>query len=50
MTSSQSDLAARLRHKWETDRREIKETAASERRRLGESLTNTARNAWRGPG
>ena len=49
MTSSQSDLAARLRQKWETDRREIEETAADELRRLGESLSSAARSAQRQP-
>ena len=47
MTSSQSDLAARLRQKWETDRREIEETGAAELRRLGESLSNAASSAQR---
>ena len=47
MTSSQSDLAARLRQKWETDRKEIEETGAQELRRLGESLSNAARSAQR---
>ncbi len=41
------DLAARLRQKWETDRREIEETAAAELRRLGESLSSAASSAQR---
>ena len=47
MTSSQSDLAARLRQQWETDRREIEETGAQELRRLGKSLSAAASNAQR---
>ena len=47
MTSSQNDLAARLRRKWETDRREIEETGVTELRRLGESLNSAARSAQR---
>ena len=47
MTSSQSDLAARLRRKLETDRREIEETAAAQLRRLGESLSSAASSAQR---
>ena len=35
MTSSQNDLAAWLRRKWETDRREIEETGVTELQRLG---------------
>ena len=45
MTSSQSDLAARLRQQWETDRREIEEAGTKELRRLGESWSNAARSA-----
>ena len=45
MTSSQNDLAARLRRKLETDRREIEETATAELQRLGESLSSAARSA-----
>ena len=40
-------MAARLRQKWETERREIEETGAEELRRLGESLSSAARNAHR---
>ena len=47
MTSSQSDLTARLRRKWETARQEIEETAAAQLRRLGESLSSAARSAQR---
>ena len=47
MTSSQSDLAARLRQKWETDRREIEEAGVTELRRLGESLSSAATSAQR---
>jgi hypothetical protein len=47
MTSSQNDLAAWLRRKWETDRREIEETGVTELRRLGESLNSAARSAQR---
>ena len=47
MTSSPSDLAARLRRKWETDRREIEETGVTELRRLGESLSSAATSAQR---
>ena len=47
MTSSQCDLAARLRRKLETDRREIEETATAELQRLGESLSSAARSAQR---
>ena len=38
-------MAARLRRKLETDRREIEETAAAELRRLGESLSSAASSA-----
>ncbi|MCY4600658.1 MAG: hypothetical protein OXF27_12160 [Acidobacteria bacterium] len=47
MTSSQNDLAARLRRKLETDRREIEETATAELQRLGESLSSAASSAQR---
>ena len=47
MTSSQSDLTARLRRRLETERLEIEETAASKLRRLGESLSNVASSALR---
>ena len=47
MISSQSDLATRLRQKWENDRKEIEETAAQELRRLGESLSSAASSAQR---
>ena len=47
MTSTPSDLAARLRQKWERDRKEIEETGTQELRQLGESLSNAARSAQR---
>ncbi len=47
MTSTQSDLAARLRQKWETDRQEIERTGAAELRRLGESWSSAASSAQR---
>ena len=47
MTSSQSDLTARLRQKLATERQQIEETAARELRRLGESLSVTATSAQR---
>ena len=47
MTSTRSDLSARLRQKWETDRRQIEEAGAQELRRLGESLSSAARSAQR---
>ena len=47
MTSSQNDLAARLRRKLETDRREIEQTATAELQRLGESLSSAASSAQR---
>ena len=40
-------MPARLRRKWETDRREIEETGAQELRRLGESLSSAASGAQR---
>ena len=47
MTSTQSDLTARLRRRLETDHQEFEETAASELRRLGESLSAVASDALR---
>ena len=47
MTSSQNDLAARLRRKLETDRREIEQTATAELQRLGASLSSAASSAQR---
>ena len=47
MTSTQSDLTSRLRRRLETDHREIEETAASELRKLGESLRSVANGALR---
>ena len=47
MTSSQNDLAARLRRKLETDRREIEKTATAELQKLGESLAGAAQRAQR---
>ena len=47
MTSSQSDLAERLRQKLETERLEIEKTAGRELRRLGESLNGVASDALR---
>ena len=47
MTSSQNDLAARLRRKWETDRREIEEAGVTQLRRLGESFSGAAQRAQR---
>ena len=40
-------MSARLRQKWETDRREIEKAGAAELRQLGESLGNAARSAQR---
>ena len=40
-------MAARLRQKWETDRREIEEAGVTELRRLGESLSSAATSAQR---
>ena len=47
MISTQSDLSARLRQQWETDRREIEQTGAAELQRLGESLSSAASSARR---
>ena len=47
MTSSQSDLTARLQQRLETERQQIEETAARELRRLGESLNGVASDALR---
>jgi len=47
MTSSQNDLAARLRRKWETDRQQIEKTATAELQKLGESLSSAAQRAQR---
>ena len=40
-------MSARLRQKWETDRKGIEETVAAQPRRLGESWSNAARSAQR---
>ena len=42
MTSNPNELTARVRNRMEADRRQIEETAASELRRLGESLRAVA--------
>ena len=47
MTSHPNDVTARLRRRLETERQEIEETAASELRRLGESLSAVASDALR---
>ena len=47
MTSHPNDLTARLRSRLETDRRQIEETAASELKRLGESLRSIANGELR---
>ena len=47
MTSSPNDLTSRLRRRLETERQQIEETAASELRRLGESLSAVASDALR---
>ncbi len=47
MTSSQSDLAARLRKRQEAERQQIEEMTAQQLRRLGESLSSAARSAQR---
>ena len=47
MTSNPNDLTARLRSRLEADRQQIEETAASELRRLGESLRAVANDALR---
>ncbi len=40
-------MSARLRQKWETDRREIEQTGTAPRRRLGESWSSAASSAQR---
>ena len=47
MTSSPNDVTSRLRRRLEADRRQIEETAASELRRLGESLRAVVNDAQR---
>ena len=47
MTSTPNDLTSRLRHRLEADRRQIEETATSELRRLGESLSAVVNSALR---
>ena len=47
MTSNPNGLTARLRSRLEADRQQMEETAASERRRLGESLRAVANGALR---
>lgn len=47
MTSTPNDLTARLQRRLGTERRQIEETAASELRRLGESLRSVANDALR---
>ena len=47
MTSNPNDLTARVRNRLEADRRQIEETTASERRRLGESSRAVASDALR---
>ena len=47
MTSTPSELTERLRQKLETERQEIEETASSELRRLGASLSAVANGALR---
>ncbi|MCY3746325.1 MAG: hypothetical protein OXH05_08835 [Acidobacteria bacterium] len=47
MTSNPNDWTARLRSRMAADRRQIEETAASELRRLGESLRTVANDALR---
>ena len=47
MTSTPNELTSRLRRRLEADHREIEETAASELRRLGESLSAVVGNALR---
>ena len=47
MTSSQSDLAARLRKRQEDERQQIEEMTAQQLRRLGASLSSAARSAQR---
>ena len=47
MTSTPSDLAARLRKRQEEERQQIEEMTAEQLRRLGVSLSNAARSAQR---
>ena len=47
MTSSQSDLAARLRKRQEEERQQIEEMTLRQLRRLGVSLSNAASSAQR---
>ena len=47
MTSSQSDLAARLRKRQEEERQQIEEMTLQQLRRLGVSLSNAASSAQR---
>ena len=47
MTSNPNDLTARVRNRMQADRRQIEATAASEQRRLGESLRAVANDALR---
>ena len=47
MSSIQNDLAARLRRKLETDRRQIERAATAELQKLGESLSSAAQRAQR---
>ena len=47
MTSNPTDLTARLRRRLETEHQQIEETAASELRQLGESLSAVASDALR---
>ena len=47
MTSSQSDLADRLRKRQEEERQQIEEMPLRQLRRLGESLSSPARSAQR---
>ena len=47
MTSTPNELTSRLRRRLETDHRQIEETAASELRRLGESLSAVVNGALR---
>ena len=47
MTSTPNELTSRLRRRLEADHREIEETAASELRRLGESLSAVVGGALR---
>ena len=47
MTSNPNDVTSRLRRRLEAEREQIEETAASELRRLGESLNGVANDALR---